>query len=259
MAVKAKILIVDDDPLLRRLLVDSLTALGYGPISASDGAEALALLREHADSQFDLLITDIKMPNMDGLTLLKRIRRTYPLLSVLFITGYVSEETMAAASPDGYLSKPFKMAHLEELIENALAAKRSGYRPPPLRRVLINVAEDSLRTSLADALSLGNYLPFAVGGSDEALEELKRGEFDAVIFGIESDSPEGGRNLDRLRDAHPDLPVVLTSATCTRSEIERLNHSLQANGCLGRSFRPGDLIELLDKTTQSMGTEPNSN
>ncbi len=258
MAAKAKILIVDDDPLLRRLLVDSLSVLGYMPTAASDGAEALALLREHADSQFDLLITDIKMPNMDGLALLKRIRRAYPLLSVLFITGFVSEETMAAASPDGYLSKPFTMSHLAELIENALAAKRSGHRPPPPRRVLINVVEDSLRDSLADALSLGNYLPFAVAGGDEALEELKRGEFDAAIVGIDSDSPEGGRYLDRLRDTYPELPVVLTSATCTRSEIERLNIRLQANGYLGRPFRPGDLIKLLDQTTQSIGTEPNS-
>ena len=255
MSDKGKILIVDDDPTLRNLLVDTLSALGYAPVPATDGADAIARLREEDGFQYDLLITDIKMPNMDGLTLLKKIRRTYPNLPVLFITGVVSEETMAAASPNGYLSKPFRIARLEELIENALAAKRSGYRPPPPRRVLINVAEDKLRENLAEALSLGNYLPFAVTGGDEALEELERGKFDAVIAGIDEASCESDRYLNRLREAYPDLPVVVTSATCSRPEIERLNDKLHAAGYLGRPFRPGDLIELLDQTTQSAGVD----
>jgi len=259
MADKGKILIVDDDPNLRHLLVDTLSALGYAPVSATDGADALARLREEGGLQFDLLITDIKMPNMDGLTLLKKIRRTYPNLPVLFITGVVSEETMAAASPDGYLAKPFRISRLEELINNALATKQSGYRPPPPRRVLINVAEDSLRENLAEALSLGNYLPFAVAGGDEALEELERGKFDAVIAGIDKASSETNRYLDRLRETYPNLPVVLTSATCTRPEIKRMNDELHTSGYLGRSFRPGDLIELLDQTTQSAGVDPNHN
>jgi len=259
MADKWKILIVDDDPNLRHLLVDTLSALGYAPVSATDGADALARLREQDSLQFDLLITDIKMPNMDGLMLLKKIRRTYPSLPVLFITGIVSEETMAAASPDGYLSKPFRISRLEELINNALASKRPGYRPPPPRRVLINVAEDSLRENLSDAMSFSNYLPFAVAGGDEALEELERGKFDAVIASIESVSSEGNQYLDRFRETYPDLPLVLTSATCSLTEIERLNDNLQANGCLGHAFRPGDLIELLDQTIRSTGSDPNHN
>lgn len=256
---KARILIVDDDPALRSLLVDTLSGLGYDPTPATDGADALSLLRDPEVLPFDLLITDIKMPNIDGLTLLKKIRRTYPALPVMFITGMVSEETMAAASPDGYLSKPFRIARLEELIKNAMAAKQSGFRPPPPHRVLIDVAEANLRENLAEALTFGNYLPFAVAGGDEALEELERGDFDAVIASVDGAVPSGGRHLDRLRRAHPDLPVVLTSSTRSLGEMRQLNDKLHTNGCVDHSFRPGELIDLLDRTMQTGALDPNSN
>jgi len=251
MTTKGKILIVDDDPVLRDLLVDTLGAIGYETEAASDGVEAMALLREQDSLSFDLLVTDIKMPNMDGLTLLKKIRRAYPHLPVLFVTGVVSEETMAAALPDGYLSKPFRIARLEELIENALAARHADHRPEPPRRVLINVREDNLRENLSETLSLSNYLPFAVAGGDEALEELERGRFDVVITGIEKTSTGTSRYLSRLREKHPALPVLLASSTCSAAEIKKAGDKFHASGYLSGSFRPGDLIALLDKTVPS--------
>jgi CheY-like chemotaxis protein len=251
MAGKERILIVDDDPALRNLLRDTLSGLGYTTVTATDGADALARLRDLSEPPFDLLITDIKMPNIDGMTLLKMIRRAFPSLPVMFITGLVSEETMAAASPDGYLSKPFRIARLEELIQHALAAKRSGQRPPPPRRVLINVADNNLRDNLTEALSFGNYIPFAVAGGHEALEELERGRFDAVIAGVDAASSIDNRYLDQLREAYPDLPVFLCSTTCTSSEVREAGNRLRASGYLDQSFRPGELIALLDQATKS--------
>lgn len=246
MATKGRILIVDDDPLLRPILADTLSAIGYESAAASDGVQALALLREQGDQSFDLLISDIKMPNMDGLMLLRKIRRAYPRLPVLFITGVESEATMAAAAPNGYLSKPFRIAHLESLIEKTLAARDSG-RPPELpRRVLINVTEDDLRESLSETLTLGNYLPFAVSAGDEALEELKRGQFDAIISTYD-DRPACGRYLNRLRQDYPDLPLVLAGSGCAAEQIKQALGRFKAAGCVQRPYQPGELIALLDR------------
>jgi len=248
MPSKGKILVVDDDPLLRSLLVDTLSSIGYDSTAASDGVEALAILREQRQADFDLVITDIKMPRMDGLTLTKKIRRACPLLPVLFITGVVSEETMAAAAPDGYLSKPFRIELLENLIERTLTAARTGRRPTPPRRVLISVPEDDLREKLADTLSRGNYLPFAVGGGDEALEELQRGRFDAVIAGIDPRSVSETSFLDQFRFTCPELPLVLAGPACSTEEREVAREKLRAVGWLPYSFEPKDLIALLDRT-----------
>ncbi|MEW5796436.1 MAG: response regulator [Candidatus Zixiibacteriota bacterium] len=248
MASKGKVLVVDDDPMLRTLLVDTLTAIGYESTAASDGVEAMALLREEGHHDFDLVITDIKMPHMDGLTLTKKIRRACPLLPVLFITGVVSEETMAAAAPDGYLSKPFRIELLEDLIEKTLKANRTGKRLPPPRRILIDVAEDELRDRLTETLSLGNYLSFAAAGGDEALEELQRGSFDAIIAGIDTTSAENTERLARLREACPDLPLVLAGAPQAISAAEQASLTLRAAGCISQPIRSEELLTLLDRT-----------
>jgi DNA-binding response OmpR family regulator len=246
MASKGKILVVDDDPLLRSLLVDTLAAIGYDSDAASDGVEALALLREHETGCYDLLITDIKMPNMDGLTLLKRIRRIYHQLPVLFITGVVSEETMAAAAPDGYLSKPFRIELLENLIEKTLAQTHSGHRPLPPRRILINVSDPDICENLSATLATGDYLPFAVAGGDEAIEELQRGNFDAVIAGLDGQSSEAVR-LEQLRHLCPNLPLLLTGPPRTAEEVESVRGRLGAIGWIPRPCPPEELIALVDR------------
>jgi CheY-like chemotaxis protein len=117
---KTSILVVEDNLTMRDLLVDTLDAIGYLPTGASDGSEALQKLKE---GKFDLIITDIMMPGIDGIALLKRVRKDYPKLPVLFITGVASPEIMDHASPDGFLAKPFRISHIEQLIENTLKGK----------------------------------------------------------------------------------------------------------------------------------------
>ena len=117
---KTSILVVDDNLTMRDLLVDTLDAIGYLPTGASDGSEALQKLKEE---KFDLIITDIMMPGIDGIALLKKVRKDYPNLPVLFITGVATPEIMDQASPDGFLAKPFRISHIEQLIEDTLKGK----------------------------------------------------------------------------------------------------------------------------------------
>ena len=256
MSSKGRILVVDDEPLLRSLLVDTLSAVGYESDAASDGVEALSLLREHEPYFYNLLITDIKMPNMDGITLLRRIRRAYPLLPVLFITGVVSEETMAAAGPDGYLSKPFRIELLEKLIETTLAEARTGHRPAPPRRILINVSDPEICEKLADTLSMGDYLPFAVSGGDEALEELQRGSFDVVIAGVDGQMSEAVR-LEQLRSVCPDLPLLLTGPPRAAEEMESVRGKLGAIGWIPRPCPPEELFALVNRALAPGVRSPN--
>ena len=117
--IRAKILVVDDDAALLSLLIDTLSAIGYNATGAGSGARALELL---AESAFDLMITDIRMPEMDGLRLRDRVRRLYPEMPVLFVTGVALPDIIAQASPDGVLEKPFRISQIEALIESTLAS-----------------------------------------------------------------------------------------------------------------------------------------
>ncbi len=116
---QADILVVDDDPLLLSLLVDTLSAIGYNATGADGGRRALELLEQ---SRYDLLITDIRMPEIDGLRLRDRVKRLYPEMPVLFVTGVAFPDIIAQASPDGVLAKPFRISQIEALIEATLSS-----------------------------------------------------------------------------------------------------------------------------------------
>ncbi len=116
------VLVVDDDPMLRDLLVQTLTAIGHESVAASDGFEALEQLKQRT---FDVVISDIKMPNMDGIQLLKEIRAAHESMPVLFISGFATSEMIQIAQPDGFLTKPFRIHQVEDLIARVTSPNRS--------------------------------------------------------------------------------------------------------------------------------------
>jgi two-component system, NtrC family, response regulator PilR len=119
-----KILIVDDEHSVRDVLGIMLKRAGYGVTMAGDGEEAVAQLGKDI---FDLVITDLKMPKMDGLEVLKAVKETSPDTVVLMITAFASTETAVEAMKRGaydYLTKPFQVDEVQLIIRNALEKRR---------------------------------------------------------------------------------------------------------------------------------------
>lgn len=114
------VLVVDDDAAVRELLAKALTGAGYQVDLAVDGPSALVRLGEKA---YDLMITDLKMPGLDGLSVIREARRTCPSLPVIVITGYSSEATAIEAidlGVAGYLTKPFRVPRILAAAARAL-------------------------------------------------------------------------------------------------------------------------------------------
>jgi len=113
------ILIVDDDEIYRELLVESIDEPGVGTEVAESGEEALSKLNA---TSYDILITDLNMPGMDGLSLLGRAREKYPYILTIIITGYGTLESATKAIRQGaydYIQKPFKGEEIQVVIRNA--------------------------------------------------------------------------------------------------------------------------------------------
>lgn len=120
---KPSILVVDDELLIRDLLYDFFTGQGWNISVAENGERALEVLGEKS---VDLILSDIKMPEMDGLTLASRVRQSHPGLPVVLMTGYPSVETAVTAlrsRVEDYVIKPFNINQLYKLIEKKLAEK----------------------------------------------------------------------------------------------------------------------------------------
>jgi DNA-binding NtrC family response regulator len=114
-----QILVVDDEENIREVLSNYLQGMNYGVQTAEDGQDALA---KYKKGEFDLIISDLLMPNIDGLELLKRIREVDREVIFLMITGYPSIETAVDAIKKGaydYITKPFHMEDVRLRIERA--------------------------------------------------------------------------------------------------------------------------------------------
>lgn len=121
---KTRLLIVDDEISVRTILKQMLERGEFEVETASDGLEALEKLKI---ATFDLVISDINMPNMDGVALLKKVKQDYPSMPVIFITAFGRDKIIIEAMKVGlldFIEKPFRMDSVISTIEKTL--KRKG-------------------------------------------------------------------------------------------------------------------------------------
>lgn len=113
------VLIVDDEQSIRDILSAAVSDLGYTPLTAYDGQEALDILTRQSVL---VMIIDMNMPGMNGLELGRRIRAAYPLAQMLALTGYRSLFQLSACREAGfedYFTKPVKLAELAQALQAA--------------------------------------------------------------------------------------------------------------------------------------------
>ncbi len=124
----ARILIAEDEEALGAMCARALTAVGHAVEVTRDGSEALdALTRENG--RFDLLLTDVRMPIMDGIALALTAARDFPELTILLMTGYADQRERAQgldALIHDVIAKPFSIALLRDAVNEALAVRVRG-------------------------------------------------------------------------------------------------------------------------------------
>ena len=129
MSDPAKILVVDDDPVVGKSFDRVLASKGYAVICAMNGEEALSKL---GSEHYDLVFTDIKMPGMSGLEVAERVKASQPWLPVVIVTGYGSdayEARAAAAGVSDFLRKPLSPEMIEETTAKALGEPSIAAEP----------------------------------------------------------------------------------------------------------------------------------
>lgn len=110
-----RVIVVDDDPAIRRMLCEALA--DFDTREARDGEEALDEIGEDAP---DLVITDIRMPGMDGYRLLDQLRQRFPDMPVLGISGFATEEDVHDHEFDGFIEKPMNLKDFRQLVESTM-------------------------------------------------------------------------------------------------------------------------------------------
>ncbi len=186
--MERKVLLIDDEASLRRSVSIGLMQKGYQTEPCENGMKALQTLETFKQKKisFDCAIVDIKLPDIDGLKLLKAIKFNYPHVPVIIITGYGSE-TFAeeAKTADAYLEKPFTMDDLAKIMENIEPTEKAAE------------AADSATTEVAAASeSASSYALVSLDSSANLLDTYRqlyfhqnvlycdatRGDYDLVLL-----------------------------------------------------------------------------
>ncbi|WP_163095680.1 sigma-54 dependent transcriptional regulator [Acidithiobacillus ferrianus] len=202
------ILILDDDPDFLRLLGLWLESEGYRVLASSDPVQGIQIFRNNPP---DVVITDLRMPGMDGMMVLEEVQMRDPDLPVILLTAHGSIPNAVAAmraQAFGYLSKPFSNEELQELTKAALAQRRAGQETRKLRAALRDQAGQSIlhRSPIMAAL----------------VDELARvAPSQASIF-LSGESGSGKERVARaIHDASPrgDAPFVAVNCGAIPAEL----------------------------------------
>lgn len=169
--MQLKTFIVDDDKRLRSTLKGLLDEEKHEVTSCGDGAEAIKICLSR---QFDLIITDLKMPGADGLDVLMNAKQKYPDTLVIIITGFASLETAIQAIREGaydYLTKPFRLEEFKILIKNAaekielikenrrlLTELKEAYKHLNIAKKIMGLGPDNLNEDQPHFVTRGNDL-----------------------------------------------------------------------------------------------------
>ena len=224
--MKGRVLIIDDEAEIRRNLTIGLTQEGYSAVACPDGISAIHELNGAREKgiAYDYLITDIFMPDIDGLKILKVIKIQYPDLPVLVITGFGDEALRLKALSEvntGYLDKPFEIPDLVQALEQlspGSTRKQAVAAAPaePAARESVSAYLTVRITDPARSMEIFNQI-HKMEGVQRC--EAVRGDFDIIIL-AQGSSPEEIKTLFGRIAAIPGVEVA-SSLGVARPKLDR--------------------------------------
>ena len=223
--MKGRVLIIDDEAEIRRNLTVGLTQEDYSVVACPDGISAIHELNQARNRgvAYDYLVTDIFMPDIDGLKILKVIKNQYPELPVLVITGFGDERLMLTALSEhntGYLDKPFEIPDLVEALEELSPGKTAT-------EAADEAEDDGMRESISA------YLTIKITDTDKSMEifdrlysmpniqscDAVRGDFDVILLAQAESQDEIEKVFETVKAM--DGVKVLSMSTVERPKLDR--------------------------------------
>ena len=240
------VLVVEDEPALRNLLNNMLTAHGYRVILAADGIEALAIV-EQQNVRPDLVLTDVIMPGMSGKAMAEQLRAQHPELKVLYMSGYTDNAIIHHGVLDSgipFIHKPFRRTELVAKIANLLAEGRPTEVTP--KAILMLDDEPAIRTLIGWSCEERGHRFVGVSNTAEALDALSADCFDVLLIDMNLSGEDGATALRAIRAAVHTAPAVMISGDAYSVDLDQLR-CWGAMAAIEKSHEIGPLLELIER------------
>jgi two-component system NtrC family sensor kinase len=238
---KKQVLIVDDDSLIREQLAAEVKRHFFNTLTAGNGKNALELIEKHT---IDIVLLDVKLPDMDGLEILKQVKQKKPDCEIIVITGFGNQEIAIQALRWGaidYIEKPIKADELDAAIGRAM--EKIIIREKLFFKNTILVIDDDQRTlkRLKTFLEKENYEVFSAYNGGDALNTIEKCKIDIIVTDIKMSDVDGIEVIRRAKVVCRDIEGIVITGY---NEQELAVKALRA-GALDYLVKPLNLDELL--------------
>ena len=227
-----RILIVDDEGSLLLTLVANLELEGFEVVGAQEPADALRLVGEQ---HFDLVLTDIRMPGMNGIDLFRAIRGIRPDMPVILMTAFAAESLIDEAVQEGVfavLPKPFDIEHVIFALSRALS-----------RPLVLLVDEPGEAAPLADALHKVGLATCVASDHEATVRIVQEAPADVVLIDVQSQD-NGPALVESILRLDASVAVIATSGSAA-PELFRKVAELGAFACLLKPLEPQRLMRVI--------------
>jgi DNA-binding NtrC family response regulator len=235
MSENMRVLVVDDDWLMAKTLVDVLSVKGYRAEAASSGPQALEMMGE---DKYDCVLTDIKMPDVNGVDLLRAIKDMRPHVPVVFMTAYATNRLMDEGFKEGAIASFVKPLDINLLL---------WFLPMLSEQHSIVVADDDTEfwRTVREGLERRGCGVLWVEDPDALLDMLEPSG-QVVLVGTKLDGIKGLDLLEKIRAQYDALPVVLATdgPEMASSEAERAR-KLNVQAWINKPFEVDELLGVL--------------
>ena len=237
MKPKLKILIVDDDQRMTHTLADILAVSGYAAVEASSAHQALERVREES---FDCVLTDIRMPQMDGVAFNQAVSKEQPGLPVILMTAYAADDLIQQGLEEGIVGVLDKPINIVQLL---------GFFSILAKNRIVAIVDDDpiLCEKLCEVLQSHRFTvdqrPTLQADMNKMISEAQ-----VVLLGLKLNSSNGVDTLNRIRDQYPGLPVLLVTANCEEMAIA-IAFAMENPDftCLDKPTEVTELVRLLEQ------------
>ena len=256
------VLVVDDIAISREIMCDNLERLGINTCSATNGMEAIELVlnADAKNTQFDVILMDWRMPNMDGIAATRQIMQEVHgrLPHILMVSAYDKEDAISSAKDTDirlFLEKPVSHSTLLDSLHTIMGSEvlvnefpESEFRTPDLRHTRLLLVEDNeinRQVAIEFLADTGAEIDIAQNGR-EALDLIRQYRFDVVLMDIQMPVMDGLTAASEIRRFDETTPIVAMTAHAMEGDKEK---SLEAgmNDHLTKPIEPMKLYEVLAK------------
>ena len=233
-----EILVAEDDAISLRIIVSILKKQGYDIITAMNGRDAIEYLNK--EGLVDLIISDIMMPDIDGLGLLNYVKnnKKFKNIPVILTTTLNDQETVMKAMKigvSGFLVKPFTREILISKINNIIDSLPGS--------ILIVDDEDIIKTLLKRIIENDGYKVVTASNGNEGLDIIEKQNISVVVSDIKMPGMSGVELLKSIKSKYAQMPVLLM----TGNSLEFSKGKAMASGADGFIAKPFNSIEILEK------------